>query len=155
MISQVIFRYLDRRSVAISVLRDYRNMENIINTSKDKVNEEQMKLYSFGSYAMDGMPHIHDNHAGENRIVNIIDKIDFIKERYENAMEYMSWVKPAWNSLSEDDRYILSEFYVEDRMRGDYVAEGIADSMCMCSQSVHNRKNKALERFSSLLFGIK
>ena len=36
-----------------------------------------------------------------------------MKERYRQAVEYMEWFKPAWEQLSDDDRYCLETFYRE------------------------------------------
>ena len=155
MISQIIFRYFDRKSAAIKVLRDYKSMEKIIKNTKGKILDEQMKMYSLGSFAMDGMPHAHNLHSREDRITNSIDKIDFLKDRYEAAREYMSWVNPAWHSLTEEEQYLLSQFYFDEDARRDNLITDIADRMCICTQSVYNKKNKALEKFTMLLFGVK
>ena len=104
---------------------------------------------------MDGVPHSHNPHAGEERLINIIDDIDFLEERYKLAEEYMAWFTPAWEALNDEDRYLLSSFYFDSYEKGDNTAEGVAKDMCLCVQSVHNKKNKALEKFTALLFGAK
>ncbi len=154
MVNRVIFRYFDKKNAAIAALKDYENMSNIIRTTKRKVAEKQEKMYSLGGLRMDGMPHTHNQHAGENRIISLIDDIDSLLGKYDMAMDYMSWVTPAWNALSEEERQILSRFYFEGHERGDCTADDLADSLCLCVQSVHNKKNKAIEKLASLLFEI-
>ena len=155
MISQVIFRYFNKKDAAINVLKDYEGMKKIIKTSKMKIMEKRGMMYSLGGLRMDGVPHSHNPHAGEERLINIIDDIDFLEERYKLAEEYMAWFTPAWEALNDEDRYLLSSFYFDSYEKGDNTAEGVAKDMCLCVQSVHNKKNKALEKFTALLFGAK
>ena len=48
------------------------------------------------------MPKSRNPAAAENRIVDAIEEIDVLKERYRRAVEYMDWFRPAWEELSED-----------------------------------------------------
>ena len=68
-------------------------------------------MSSTGSPRWDGMPHAHNPQAGEERILNGIEEIDILKERYRQAVEYMEWFQPAWDQLSEDERYVLDAIY--------------------------------------------
>ena len=82
-----------------------------------------------------------------------VDEISVLRERYRQAMEYMAWFVPAWEELSEDDRYVLDAFYSEDNEYGSSAAEDVADYFGIERASAYRRKNRVLEKLTTLLFG--
>ena len=52
-------------------------------------------MIGMASPKYDGMPHAHNPNAAEDRIIDGIEEIDILKERYRQAVEYMEWFKPA------------------------------------------------------------
>lgn len=110
----VIWKYLDKRSATVSALKDFRNMQFIIDHTGDEIREAYRRMSGIGSPQYDGMPHAHNPQAGEERIIKGIDEIDVLKERYRQAVEYMAWFKPAWEELTEEERYVLEVFYSEE-----------------------------------------
>lgn len=83
-------------------------------------------------------------------ILKGIEEIDMIKERFRQAAEYMNWFRPAWNQLSEDERYVLSVFYLDGEPGA---AERVADHFGIERKSAYNRKYRAVDRLSILLYG--
>ena len=103
----IMWKYLDKRSATIAAIKDYDSMQFIINSTDDEIKRAYDKMTSVGSPKWDGMPHTHNPQAGEDRILNALAEIDIMRERYRQAMEYMEWFRPAWEQLSEDDRYVV------------------------------------------------
>ena len=101
----------------------------------------------------DGMPYAHNPHAAEDRMAEGVDEISVLRERYRQAMEYMAWFVPAWEELSEDDRYVLDAFYSEENEYGSSAAEDVADYFGIERASAYRRKNRALAKLTTLLFG--
>ena len=98
----------------------------------------------------DGMPHTHNPHAAEDRIVKGIEEIDVLKERYREAVEFMAWFGPAWEQLTEDDRYVLECFY----MGADGPAvSAVCERFQIERNSAYRRKNRALPKLSVMLYG--
>jgi DNA-directed RNA polymerase specialized sigma subunit len=114
---------------------------------------EELRRQTISSPNMDGMPHAHNPAAAEDRIVNGIDEIDILKERYRQAVEYMSWFKPAWEQLTEDERYILESFYGSEGSYGSNTVSYIAEYLGVEQTTAYKRKNRALDRLTVLLFG--
>lgn len=146
----IMWKYLDKKNGAIQALKDYSSMQFIIENTDARVKQERSRMTGLASPNMDGMPHMHNPKAGEDRIVNGIEEIDILKERYRQAVEYMEWFVPAWKQLSEDERYVLETFYDDD-------AEGAVYEVCdhfkIERSSAYNKKNKALSHLTVLLFG--
>lgn len=149
----IVWKYLDKRSAAVDALKDYSSMKFIIDHTDDEIKAAYQKMGGVSSPQYDGMPHSHNPQAGEDRIIKGIEEIDVLKERYRQAMEYMAWFVPAWNELSEDERYVLETFYGESNEYGSSAADEIADYFQIERASAYRRKNRALERLTILLYG--
>lgn len=149
----IIWKYLDKRSAAVDALKDYSNMKFIISNTDDEIRAAYEKMSGVSSPQPDGMPHAHNPHAAEDRMVKGIEEIDVLRERYRQAVEYMAWFLPAWEELTEDDRYVLEAFYSEDNEYGSGLADDVADYFGIERASAYRRKNRALAKLTTLLFG--
>lgn len=81
-----------------------------------------------------------------------VEEIDVLKERYRQAAEYMAWFLPALEELSEDERYVLETFYSESERQTDSIY-AICDHFGIERSSAYNKKNRALEKLVTLLYG--
>jgi hypothetical protein len=130
----IMWKYLDKRSATIAAIKDYDSMQFIINSTDDEIKRTYEKMTSIGSPKWDGMPRTHNPQAGEERLINAISEIDILKERYRQAVEYMDWFKPAWEQLSDDDRYCLETFY------GDGIPTAAAQLITSPNTCMSNRR---------------
>jgi len=148
----IIWKYLDKRSATIAAIRDYASMQFIIDHTDEKIREVRERMTSVRSPGFDGMPHAHDPKAAESKLIKEIDQIDVLKERYRQAVEYMTWFQPAWDELTEDERYVLEVFYgaPDDMMSPVYA---ICDKYSIERTSAYNKKNRAVDHLQVLLFG--
>lgn len=149
----IIWKYLDKRSATIEAIRDYSSMEFIIANTDEKIRAEHDKMSGLGSpkYS-DMLTGAHNNTAGEDRIIDGIDKIDVLKERYRQAVEYMDWFQPSWDKLSNDEQYVLKTFY-EDNLDVTGNIYEICEHYNIERSSAYNRKNRALDHLQTMLFG--
>ena len=149
----IIWKYLDKRSAAVDALKDFSSMRFIIEHTDDEIKTAYEKMCGVKSPQFDGMPRSHDPQAGEERMIKGIEEIDVLKERYRQAAEYMAWFLPAWEELSEDERYVLDTFYGDTNEYGSSVIYQIADHFRIEQSSAYNKKNRALHHLTTLLFG--
>lgn len=149
----IIWKYLDKRSAAVDALKDYGSMKFIIGHTDEEIKSAYEKMGGVSSPQLDGMPRSHNPQAPEDRIVKGIEEIDVLKERYRQALEYMAWFLPAWEELTEDERYVLQTFYGEDNQYGASAIYDICDRFGIERSSAYNRKNRALSHLVTLLFG--
>ena len=150
----IMWKYLDKRSATIAALKDYESMQFIIKHTGDEVCSQQDKMVGMASPNWDGMPHAHNPGAPEDRIVNGIEEIDILKERYRQAVEYMEWFQPAWDQLTEDERYVLEVFYMDSNSYGSNAVYYVASYFQVEQTTAYKRKNRALDRLTVLLFGV-
>ena len=149
----IVWKYLDKRRGAVQAVKDYSSMRFIIENTDDEIKKVYSGMTGLGSPGMDGLPHAHDPKAGEERLVSSLDEIDVLKERYRQAMEYMAWFVPAWESLDEDERFVLSTFYKEEEYGKESAVDIICEEYNIERSSAYNRKNRALNHLVTLLFG--
>ena len=149
----IMWHYLDKRSATIKALGDYSSMKYIIDSTDEKTSEIQERMTSVGSPRMTGLPSAHNPQAGEDRLVKAIDEIDVLKERYRQALEYMEWFTPAWEELSEDERFVLEEFYWGTEEYQTDAVYAICERFNIERSSAYNKKNRALDKLTLLLYG--
>ena len=81
------------------------------------------------------------------------EEIDVLRERYRQAVEYMNWFTPAWEQLSEEDRFCLETFYGDSSTYGSSAASYIAEYLHVEQATAYRHKNRALDRLTILLYG--
>ncbi|KIR03791.1 putative phage-associated protein [Lachnospiraceae bacterium TWA4] len=148
----IIWQYLDKRSAAINALKDYSSMKFIIENTDEEIKVVSSQMIGLGSHSYDGMPRASKTNVTEERILNGIEEIDVLKERYRQAIEYMEWFEPAWNQLTDDERYVLEIYYLEEDLSGNVVYT-ICNHFCIERSSAYNKKNRAVNHLATLLFG--
>lgn len=145
--------YLDKKTAAIDALKDYSSMEYIIQNHPDDVADVRDRMMALPSGVPTGLPRQKDPHAVETRLASSLDEIDVLKERYRRALEYMEWFRPAWDALTDDERFVLSEFYQNDDYKQIDSIGNICDRFHIERSSAYNKKNRALAHLALLLYG--
>ena len=147
----ISWNFLDKRKATIKAIEAYNSMNFILGHTDEEIESVRTRMVGVGAMNHDGMPHAPNPKAGEDRIINGIDEIDMLKERYRQAKEYMAWFKPAWEQLTEDEQYVLEAFYMDADI-GD-ASRAVQDELNISQSGAYNRKNQALEHLSLLLYG--
>lgn len=150
---EIAWIYLDKKAAAIDALKDYSSMEYIIQNHTDDLEEARERMTSLHSSVPSGMPKAKDPKAGEARLAATLDEIDVLKERYRRALEYMEWFKPAWDALSEEEQFVLNMFYKDDDGGRTDAIGSICERFHIERSSAYKKKNRALARLSTLLYG--
>lgn len=149
----IIWQYLDKRGAAINALKDYSSMAYIIDHTDEEIANIHDDMTTIGSPVFTDMPsNVSNPQSNEIRLTAAIDEVDVLRERYRQAKEYMEWFQPAWDTLSEDERFVLEQFYWEDDERYDALSE-ICDRFSIERTSAYKKKNRAVAKFALLLFG--
>ena len=145
--------YLDKKSAAVSAIKDYNDMEFIINNTPDDIADVRSKMTTAKTPTVSDMPKgTPDPHAGEARLAAQLDELDIIKERYRRALEYMEWFRPAWEELAETERIILTEYYMAGNQKSG-ATKRLELRLNYGHSQIDNLRSKALSRLTVLLFG--
>jgi len=149
----IAWKYLDKKAAAVEAMKDYTAMKFIILDHEEDTEEVREKMTSIRSSAPTGVPHNTNPKAGETRLAAQIDEIDVLKERYRSAAEYMAWFKPAWDELSEDELFVLTEFYLNNDGSREESISNICDRFTIERTSAYKKKDRALAKLTVLLYG--
>ena len=145
--------YLNKCAATVSALMDYNSMKHILLSYSDDTVEVREHLSSIYAPTLSwSAPGSVNPHATDGRIARSLDLVDAVEDRYQQALEYMTWFQPAWDALSDDEQLILSEFYMNDTNRTDAVMN-IGERLHLERAQVYRRKDKAVSRLSLLLYG--
>ena len=146
----VCWSFLDKRTATAAAVEAYYDMKYILENTDDEIRTVRVKMEGVGAVNMDGQPHGNNDRATEDRIIDGIEKIDILRERYRQAEEYMAWFKPAWEHLTDDERFVLEAFYVKET---GY--KQVMQHFCIERSSANNKKYRALDRLTVMLYGKK
>src|SRR5699024_4508586 len=76
-----------------------------------------------------------------------------LKERLRQAIEYMNWFQPAWDELTEDEQFVLGEFYMEEDQRQTDAVHTFCVYLKIERSCAYNKKNRAYDRLTLLVYG--
>lgn len=144
--------YLDKKSAAVDALKDYASMEYIVQNHSNMLEETRSKMTALPSSIPSGMPRTPDPHAVETRLAASLDEIDVLKERYRRALEYMEWFRPAWDALTEDERFVLTEYFLRDDLKTNAIGN-ICEQFHIERSAAYKRKDVTLTKLALLLYG--
>ena len=146
--------YLNKDTATIDALKDYCGMKHILLSYSDDVTETQEYLSSIHTPMLSwNAPGLVNPHATDGSIARSLDLIDVLKDRYQQALEYMAWFLPAWNVLSEEERFILSEFFMKDGVKKTEVISKMIGRLNIERAQVYRQREKAIRHLSLLLYG--
>lgn len=149
----IAWKYLNKKIAATEALKDYTVMKFIVENNSCALEETRNRMTAIPSSSISAAPNIKNPNIAETRLAASLDEIDVLKERYRRLLEYMEWFEPAWTALSEDEQFVLTEFYSEDDNRQIDTIGNICERYHIERSSAYNKKNRALERLAMFLYG--
>lgn len=148
----IAWKYIDTSTATIAAIRDYNAMRVIINSTPEEIKAVYEKMTAPRSPNLSGMPSARNPQSGQDKIVAHIDKLDVLRERYSQAIEYMSWFEPAWSSLTDTEQLILREFYTGDNQKSGATYRMIS-KLGYSERQVERMRSNSLRHLRVLLFG--
>ena len=145
----ISWSYLDKKDATIRAIKDYDAMKFIIENTSDEIKQISEKMASVGVPKYDDHVRSGNVHAGEDSMINRLEEINTLKERYRQALEYMTWFEPAWAQLSEEEQYILESVYVDELPR-----MSICSHIGWAKDAFYRCRNSALSHLATLLYGV-
>jgi hypothetical protein len=148
----IALKYIDKSAAAIAAIRDYRAMCVIIDSTPEEMRDIYEDIESPVAARITGMPKVKDPQSGQRAVDAAIDNLDILRARYTEAAEYMRWFEPAWKALTEDERLILSEFYMSGNQRSG-AAYRLMGILNYSESHIERLRSKALSALRQMLYG--
>lgn len=143
--------FVDTQKAAHEAVLAYRTMEGILQCCKFDIEKIRANMDGIGSPAFSKMPSANNPHSGEDRIIRGMERLEDIPDRQRRAQEYMNWFKPAWDQLTEDERFVL-DAYKNGKTNLNSLG-AIARRFDVAAGTASNMRSRALERLACLLYG--
>lgn len=139
-----------RDQLTRDVLYDWRDMEWKVTNGRAQVEEIETLLTSTTSHLGSTPVSGGGGNKVETAMTEGIHKKDIAENGFKEACEYMAWVTPCWERLTEDERYMLMVRFI-DHSEGDGIKR-IMNRYCIEKTEAYTRSNAALTRLAKLLF---
>lgn len=149
----VRWNYLDKRNGTENVLRDFKDQDYILKTFEQNIKSLEADMENLRLIAYDDPTGLRTKQTSESHIIQCMEEIDAVRQQKKEAEEYMAWFLPAWEQLSEDDRFVLRTFYIDGQNYGSNAAQTVMEHFHIEQSSAYNKKNRALIRLTNLLYG--
>lgn len=148
----ILRNYLDLSKATVNAIKDYKAMKFIITNTSDDIKKRYEDMMGFRSPVYSELPKIRSSKSASEKISDALADVDMLKERYKQAVEYMAWFEPAWNELSDDERFILDTFYLNETTKTEAVYL-IMEEFSIERSTAYRWKEKAIDHLSTLLYG--
>ena len=148
----IAWKYIDKAAASVAAMQDYDSMRAIINNTPDEIKAVYTKMTSPRKANHSGAPSSRNPCAGAEKLAEQIDRLDILRERYGNAVEYMAWFEAAWGTLDDTEQHILREFYMSDNLRSGATSR-LSEDLNFTERHVDRLRSKALRRLQLLLYG--
>lgn len=148
-----MWNYVNKREATVNAIKDYYGMHFIIDTYHDQLKTTRDKMMGLSSPHFDFAPHsANKTNPTEHRLVNGAMANEKLNERYHAAQAYLDWFEPAWQELNEEERWVLTCFYLDQPTQTASIL-AIQERYCIERTSAYNKKNRALDHLTLLLYG--
>lgn len=141
----------NKNAATVAAIRDYENMRFIINNAPQEIKDVYAQMTSPRGPKLSGIPSARNPQAGADKLAAQIDKLDILRERYSQAIEYITWFEPAWSSLTDTEQRILNEFYMRDNQKSGATYR-LMDVLSYSESHIERLRSNALNHLRSLLY---
>lgn len=142
--------YIDPVKTTIAILKDWRDTEWKLETSRETIEEINTRLESSTSRLGTSPVSGGGGNKVEAAMVAGISQKEIAEKGYTKASEYMQQLRPAWDRLTENEQYMLTVRFV-DHEEGDGIKR-IMDRYYVSKSEAYNMSNAALQRLAKLIF---
>ena len=148
----IALKYINKNAAAIAAIRDYDNMQFIIDNTPDDIVALYEKMTASRTPHLSKTPKSRNPQVGSDKLAAQIDKLDVLRERYSQAVEYMDWFEPAWSGLTVTEQRVLSEFYANGNQRSGATMR-LMGELNYSGSHVERIRSTALNHLRTMLFG--
>lgn len=148
----IAMKYINKTAATVAAVRDYENMRFSINHTPQEIKDIYEHMTSPRGPKLSGMPLVNNPQAGDDMLAAHIDKLDFLRERYSQAFEYLAWFEPEWSSLTKMEQHNLSEFYITDNQKSGATYR-LMNELSYSESQIERLRSNSINHLRSLLYG--
>ncbi len=142
---------MDWKVEAEEKLRRYNAMCAAVASIPQEIRRLQIASYSLGSPGAEPSGGSKKIRGREERMLNNMAHRQELKWRLEQAKQWLEVTERAMRCLNADERQILEQLYIRQDKGGlDYLCRELG----LEKSSVYRRREQALNRFATALYGV-
>lgn len=149
MCNMALIDYIDTKKTTVSILRDWLDQNWKIEQGERDIREIERRMTMATSYS-NSEPVKGGGNRAEEAMCAAIDKKTVIEHGIKLAEEYRKEIMPAWNRLTDGERFCLTARFVDYSEQNGI--ELIMRKFSISKTEAYNRSNAALDRLSKLIF---
>ncbi len=135
-------------SAAVKVLKDWRYMEERLDKAPSEIIEAEDRMFSIGGLSNGTPVQGGGGNRTEEKWVNGINAKTLAENSIEEAREYFETVRPVWKTLTDRERYLITERWIE----GGNGINRIMERLNIEKSAAYEWSNNALTVFRKRLF---
>ena len=143
-----IYAYLDTQLATKKILREW--YDRIWATQYAEERIKVIKATLTRTVQNSSTPVKGGGTSQEEKLVNGISAIDKLTAQMHDADEIQKEVEKCWDALTESERFLLREMYIDNEDRQGI--ERVKDALAVEKSEAYKRTNMALAHLSRLLF---
>lgn len=152
----MLLEYIDFEAATKKILRDYEDKIWQLEQYKKQIKEINGDMTSTKGRMMSSTPVSGGSSQAEDVLAKAIDRKQLLEKGLKKVNHYTKIFIPAWERLTEEERYLLSERYVRPRRHRNAYGEWVTKvevKMHISRSEAYRRSDEALERLTDLLWG--
>ena len=142
---------MDWKSEAVTKLKQYKAKCEAMRIIPLEIQQINSSMDSIRSSDPEKIAVKGSGSGPEGKLLNCIMRKEELQRNMERAKLWVESVEKALAILNGEERRILERFYIEEE-RG--AAEDLADEMFLDRKTVYHRKDLALWKFTTALYGF-
>lgn len=147
-----IWNMVDKRTATLNAIRNYPAMLFIRDIEAQKLTSRKEDIEQpvgtvFHEQTLRGTPL-----SADQKIINQINAVDLIERRLKHSFDFLDWFEPAWKDISEQDRMLLTRFYLGARQKMG-VTQELVKELNYSPRTVDGMRASALKKLQVRLFG--
>lgn len=145
-------RFVDWTGATIKAIKCYKDMRYCIEASQDKLRDLTDRMESPKGSKLSDMPRSSGGNKTEDAWVGCIDGKITIEHKLKEARSYMEWFCPAWNRLTETEKILLEERFINKNYSTDSWINSARTRVNYEKTQLYEKSNEAVERLKIMLF---
>lgn len=142
---------MDWQKISIQRLRDYEDRKQALTLIADQIETLEMSFSAIRTAAMDGMPIDRSGNHREDALLSNITMRDELKCNLEIARREVRLTEAGLETLTPEQRKILTMFYVRRPYRH---IEKLCGEFHVEKTKLYHMKDEALKRFTLACYGV-
>ena len=141
--------YIDYTKATKAALSDYPRMAAILATADERAEAIEARLQRPAAPRQEPVPASGDGCSWDAAF----DEMDALQARRSKAEEYMRWFLPAWECLTERERIVLEEHYINiaAHFDGGEWTDGVKNRINIERTAAYETSKSAVAKLSRFL----